>query len=292
MILNVSGRTDIVGFYMKWFIKRYQEGFIDVRNPFYPKQVSRIFFEDVDAILFCTKNPVPLLQYTNVLKKPFLVHVTITPYQKEIEPYVPSKRKTIDAIKKLASKIGKENIVIRYDPIFLSAHYSIQYHIKAFQKLCHLLNGATNRIIISFLDNYKNVEKNQTILQTFPFEKEDLKRLGLSFSQIARENGMTIQTCFEKEDLVEYGFIKGECLSKTLAFQLTGKVHYKKWKARGCNCVEMVDIGVYNTCPHRCKYCYANYREEEIVKNIVKHDENSSLLIGHLEQDDVIKRRK
>ena len=82
MILNVSGRTDIVGFYMKWFIKRYQEGFIDVRNPFYPKQVSRIFFEDVDAILFCTKNPVPLLQYTNVLKKPFLVHVTITPLSK------------------------------------------------------------------------------------------------------------------------------------------------------------------------------------------------------------------
>lgn len=30
MILNVSGRTDIVAFYSDWFIKRYREGFVDV----------------------------------------------------------------------------------------------------------------------------------------------------------------------------------------------------------------------------------------------------------------------
>ena len=52
MILNVSGRTDIVAFYSKWFINRYREGYVDVRNPFYPKNVSRIYFDDVDLILF------------------------------------------------------------------------------------------------------------------------------------------------------------------------------------------------------------------------------------------------
>ena len=55
MILNVSGRTDIVAFYSDWFIKRYQEGFVDVRNPYNPKLVSRINFDNVDAIMFCTK---------------------------------------------------------------------------------------------------------------------------------------------------------------------------------------------------------------------------------------------
>lgn len=55
MILNVSGRTDIVAFYTDWFMNRYREGFFDVRNPFYKQQVSRIYVEDVDAILFCTK---------------------------------------------------------------------------------------------------------------------------------------------------------------------------------------------------------------------------------------------
>ena len=57
MILNVSGRTDIVAFYTPWFINRLKEGFVDVRNPFNPKLISRINFDDVDAIMFCTKNP-------------------------------------------------------------------------------------------------------------------------------------------------------------------------------------------------------------------------------------------
>lgn len=63
MILNVSGRTDIVAFYTPWFINRYKEGFVDVRNPIYPKLVSRIYFNDVDLIVFCTKNPHPILPF-------------------------------------------------------------------------------------------------------------------------------------------------------------------------------------------------------------------------------------
>ena len=56
MILNVSGRTDIIAFYTPWLINRLKEGFVDVRNPFNPKLMSRINFDDVDAIMFCTKN--------------------------------------------------------------------------------------------------------------------------------------------------------------------------------------------------------------------------------------------
>ena len=85
MILNVSGRTDVVAFYTEWFMNRYREGFVDVRNPFNEKLISRIYFEDVDAIMFCTKNPVPIVKYLKEIEKPILFHVTITPYKKEIE---------------------------------------------------------------------------------------------------------------------------------------------------------------------------------------------------------------
>ena len=50
---------------------------------------------------------------------------------------------------------------------------------------------------------------------------------------------------------------------------------YKEWKARKCNCVEIVDIGYYNNCPHLCKYCYSNYDEKEISKNTKLHDKIS-----------------
>ena len=294
MILNASGRCDIVAFYTKWFMKRYQEGFVDVRNPFNPKLISRIYFEDVDAIMFCTKNPIPILKYLPEINKPILFHVTLTPYNKDIEPNVIDKSKIIEAIKKLKDLVGIDNLYVRYDPVFLSPKYNIEYHKKAFDKMCNLLDGYVKKIIISFIDDYKNVRKNKNILNYSLFTANDYKEIGESFSKSAKSHGMTVQTCFEDINLSEYGFIIGECFSHELAYNMTGK-KYKNWKARKglkCNCVNMIDIGVYNTCSHLCKYCYANYNEEEVFKNIKEHDINSSLLIGHINQDDVIKVRK
>ena len=51
MVLYVSGRTDIVAFYTEWFMKRYYEGYVDVRNPFNHHLISRINFDDVDFML-------------------------------------------------------------------------------------------------------------------------------------------------------------------------------------------------------------------------------------------------
>lgn len=294
MILNVSGRTDIVAFYSKWFIKRYQEGYVDVRNPFYPKLVSRIYFKDVDLIVFCTKNPKPIIPFLKYIKQPIIFHVTITPYKKDIEPYVPSKKEVINLVKEISKIIPKEYLYIRYDPVFLSNKYNLDYHIKAFDRLCTLLDGYVSKIIISFLDNYKNVQNNLRYLQVKNFSDEDYKKLGLNFSRIAKEHHIIVQTCGEKKDLVEYGFIKDECLSRSLAYKLTGK-NFPRWQARNnknCNCANMVDIGSYNSCLHLCKYCYANYDESSIKANVLQHDVNSSLLIGRLNSDDIIKIRR
>ncbi len=294
MILNVSGRTDIVAFYSEWFMNRYKIGFVDVRNPFNDKMVSRIYFDVVDAILFCTKNPIPMLDKINQIKKPIIFHITLTPYKNDIEANIPPKGLIIEAIKKLSKIIGKDNLYIRYDPIFISDKYSVDYHIKAFNKLCILLNGYINKFIISFIDEYKNVKNNQKILKYKKISEEDYKKIGLSFSKSAKENGMSVQTCCEEHNLIEFGFKKGECLSHELAFKLTGKTDFKTWKARGknCRCVQMVDIGAYNTCKHFCRYCYANYDEKKVTNNFIKHDKNSSLLIGNLKKDDIIKIRK
>ena len=294
MILNVSGRTDIVAFYTDWFMNRYHEGFVDVRNPFNPKLVSRIDFSDVDAILFCTKNPIPILNKINEINKPIIFHVTLTPYKKDIEPNVPPKGEIVEAVKKLSKIIGKDNLVIRYDPVFISAKYTLDYHIKAFENLCSLLDGYVSKILISFLDDYKNVRKNEKILNFKELEESDYKTIGENFSTSALKHHMTVHTCFEDRDLTEYGFSKDECLSHELAYKLTGKVYKKEWKARKegkCHCVQMVDIGVYNSCKHFCKYCYANYDEKQVQDNFINHDPNSSLLVGKLNESDIIKKR-
>lgn len=291
MILNVSGRTDIVAFYSNWFMNRYKEGFVDVRNPFNQKLISRIYFEDVDAIMFCTKNPMPILEHLKEIDKPIIFHVTLTPYKQDIEPNVPSKKLIIESIKKLSGIVRIDNLYVRYDPIFISNKYNIDYHKRAFSKMCTLLDGYVNKIIVSFIDDYKNVRKNMKTLDICDFTKNDYEAIGRSFSEIAKKHNMTVQTCCEDVNLVEYGFIKGECLSHEMAFKLTGKT-YKKWRERNCNCVQFVDIGFYNSCKHFCKYCYANYDENEVDRNSKMHDPTSSLLIGKLEDDDIIKVRR
>lgn len=292
MILMISGRTDIVAFYTPWLINRYQEGYVDVRNPFNKKMISRINFNDVEAIMFCTKNPKPILPYLKDIKKPKLFHITLTPYLKDIEPNLPAKKEIINSIREVSNIVGKEFTYVRYDPIFINDKYTIEYHIKMFDRMCKELHGYIKHVIISFLDDYKNVRKNIKVINPKSLTKEDYKKIGESFSNIATKYNMTVQTCYEEENLLEYGFIKGECLSHELAWKLTGKTNFKKWKARHCYCVEMVDIGAYNTCSHFCKYCYANYDEKEVEKNKKMHNPSSSLLIGNIEKDDIIKQRK
>lgn len=206
MILNVSGRTDIVAFYTSWFMKRLNMGFVDVRNPFYPKKISRINFSDVDGIVFCTKNPIPILNKLDNIKIPFIFHVTLTPYKKDIEPNVPSKGKVIEAIKKLSKKIGKAKIWVRYDPVFINDNYSLEYHVKNFDRMCELLDGYVSKIIISFLDMYQNVRYNLPYLKPKTLTEEDYKVIGTSFYNSAKKHGMTVQTCAEKRNLSEYGF--------------------------------------------------------------------------------------
>ena len=294
MILNISGRTDIAAFYSDWLMNRLDEGFIDVRNPFNPKLVSRIMMDDVDLLFFCTKNPIPIIDKLKDIKKKMYFHVTLTSYKKDIEPNLPPKSDIIEAIKKISKIIGKDNIVIRYDPVFINDKYTLEYHIKAFDKLCNLLDGYVKKILISFIDDYKNVRNNYKVLNYRQLTEDDYKVIGTNFSESAKKHNIKVHTCAEAHNLVEYGFIKDECMSKELALKLTGK-KCKKWKARKnvfCECVEMVDIGVYNSCKHFCKYCYANYDEKQVNDNYMKHNPKSSLLIGELEKDDIIKVRK
>lgn len=290
MILNISGRTDIVAFYTPWLLNRMKEGFVDVRNPFYKKKVSRIYFKDVDLIVFCTKNPLPILPFLKEIKMPIIFQVTLTSYKEDVEPNVPDKKKIINAVKEISAIVGMENMYVRYDPILINKKYTIEYHIEAFKKLCSLLEGSVEHIIISLIDFYKNVEKNKSILNLQEITIENMENIGKNFSKIASQFGISVQSCFEKDTMIQYGIQNVPCVSKECAYKLTGK-KYSKWKARDCGCVNMVDIGEYNTCSHLCKYCYANYEEKKVKENILKHDVNSSLLIGNLEIDDEIKVR-
>jgi len=63
MIISASRRTDIPAFYSVWLMNRVGEGYCTVPNPFNRKQISTVSLspEDVDVIVFWTRNPRPLM---------------------------------------------------------------------------------------------------------------------------------------------------------------------------------------------------------------------------------------
>ena len=63
MILNTGSRTDIPAYYSDWFFNRIKEGYVLVRNPYNPVRVTKYLLspEVVDVMVFCTKNPLPML---------------------------------------------------------------------------------------------------------------------------------------------------------------------------------------------------------------------------------------
>ena len=85
MIINTGQRTDIPAFYSKWFVNRLKDGYVMVRNPYYPKLVTKFILNPkvVDVIGFCSKNPSPMFEYLDYLK-PYgqFWYVTITCFQK------------------------------------------------------------------------------------------------------------------------------------------------------------------------------------------------------------------
>ena len=111
MILNTGQRTDIPAFFPEWLANRIEEGFVLVRNPYNPSLVPRyeINPQVVDAIGFCTKNPEPFFPYMGLVKDfGQFWYLTITPYEKDIEPGVPDKSEVIEAFKHLSRVVGAE----------------------------------------------------------------------------------------------------------------------------------------------------------------------------------------
>lgn len=163
MIINTGMRTDIPAFYGEWFINRIKEGYVLVRNPYNPNQITRYNLNPqvVDLIGFCTKNPKPMLRYMEYLQ-PYGQYwfVTITPYGKEIEPLVPVWRNVTDDFIRLSRIVGVDSIGWRYDPMFISDTYTIERHLHDFEEIASRLKGYTNTCVISFIDLYSKVMHN------------------------------------------------------------------------------------------------------------------------------------
>ncbi len=293
MIINTGQRTDIPAFYPEWLANRLKEGYVCVRNPYNPIQVSRYQLNPqvVDIIGFCSKNPAPFFPYLDLLEGYGQYwFVTITGYDKDIEPNVPDKHKILQDFKYLSEKVGLYSIGWRYDPIFIDEKYTVDFHLKKFEEYAKELDGYTNTVVISFVDIYEKVKRN--FPEAKPVTRVEKIVLGQEIIRIAREHNMTVRPCGEGDYLSRFGADCRGCMTVEIYEKALGKrliVPAAQASRKECACYLHCDIGAYDTCAHLCKYCYANNDFGQVAVNRKNHDPQSPFLIGNYRIDDIIK---
>lgn len=298
MIISASRRTDIPSYYSDWFFNRVKEGYVYVRNPMNPRQISHVSLSPdvVDGIVFWTKNPEPMLNRLDLLRDyAYYFQFTLNPYGKDVERNIPSKNDMIiPAFQRLSSEIGKERVVWRYDPILLSEKYTMDYHRKYFALMADRLAEYTEKCTVSFIDIYQKIQKNTSRLSIVkPSENQMIDLMG-TFSQIAKDHGIYIDTCAEEIDLSGLGIGHASCIDKN-RLQRIGNYRLNlvrdKNQRPACGCVASIDIGAYNTCQNGCIYCYANQSDARVNRCHNSHDPKSPLLFGNVSTEDKINLR-
>ena len=293
MIISASRRTDIPAFYAEWFMQRIRAGFCTVPNPFNRSQVSVISLapQDVDAIVFWTRFPRPLLPHLDELDDRgfrYYFQFTLLDYPRNVESQRPDARQAVAALRELAERIGPERVIWRYDPIVLSAELDADYHRRKYAELAAALSDSTRRSVVSVVDLYAKARRRLERPGEPPLADKETWATDASFGDLMRfladtagSHGMEITSCAETLDLRSYGIRPGKCIDDDLLRRLFGlDLSPKKDPGQRphCGCVVSKDIGMYNTCLFGCQYCYATASFEAARRQYSWHDPLASYL--------------
>jgi DNA repair photolyase len=296
MIISASRRTDIPAFYAEWFMNRVREGYLFVQNPFNAHRFTKVDLSpsNVEAIVFWTKNPAPLLGYLDELDAMscrYYFQFTINAYPRLIEPSVPDEERLLSTFGELSARIGAERVVWRFDPVLISDITSEAVILETFARLASRMRGQTERVVISFARFYRTVKSRLGRAQKeagvcfsdISANSGEIYSIAREMARIAQSNSMYVTSCAEKLDLSELGIEHGKCIDDGLLKKVFGIDIYPTkdpHQRKECGCVRSQDIGQYDTCLHGCLYCYANPNKNRAQRSRVLHDPKSPYLIG------------
>jgi len=286
VIVSASRRTDIPAFHAEWFVQRLQAGYAKWTNPFNgtPQYIS---FAKTRAIVFWSKDPRPMLPHLAELDRRgigYYFQFTLNDYEAEgLEPGVPPLPERIATFRELAQTIGKAKVVWRADPLLLADGLDVDRLVERVARIGERVHPWTEKLVIAFAD-IERYGKVRNRLRKFgrgcrELLPEEMRAFAERLIVAARPWGLAIATCAEAIDLTDLGIGQNKCIDdKLLArvfshdedlMRFLGPDELRdalkdKGQRKECGCIVSKDIGTYDTCPHLCRYCYANSSEKAV----------------------------
>ncbi len=268
MIVSASRRTDIPALYPAWLRHRMAEGYARVPHPFRPSRVRTVDLRPrpagtLDVLVLWTRDPGPVLPDVPAWEARgirTLWLVTLTGYPRALEPGAPHWERVVAALQTLSSRVGRERIAWRYDPVIEVPELGMDaaWHMGNFGRLARRIAPLVGRCIVSFYDPYAAPERRLKRAGLSAGPPSDRTGIALGLSALAREHGLVLQSCCD--DMEAAGIPAGACIDGGLIDRLWGLGvggERDPGQRPRCRCAPSVDIGVYNTCTHGCLYCYA-----------------------------------
>ena len=248
---------------------------------------------------------------------PFYFHVTINGYPRTIESHNPPVDAATATFRSISKVVGPTAVHWRYDPIVLSDATPLEEHIARFDRISAALAGYTERCYFSFVDMYGKTARNLarverehglTITQPDLAEQRELVR---ELQRIASARGITLYACCEAdlvgegardvhEETIGMPVQSSACIDTDtirallLRDAMPGSGRGRELAERrldaldrqraaptrqDCGCVQVTDIGAYDTCAFGCTYCYATNSRAVAHRNMQGHDPTDSILL-------------
>lgn len=301
IIISASRNTDIPAFYAKWFMNCWRNGHVKWTNPCNKRQVDYVRFEKTRMLVFWSKNPAPILKYLPELDASgvnYYFHFTLNDYgDTGLEPKLPTLSKRVKTFRALSKMIGKERVIWRFDPLTLTQQLDVDQLLERITRVAELVGPFTEELVISLVDKYRHVPSNfrKAGIEWREFSPKTIHKIARRLSKLKSQFGLKIATCAEKVALEKYGIEHNRCIDDDLMVRVFNRdkalmdflgydpAHPEQTRPylkdtgqrEECGCIKSKDIGMQNTCPYSCVYCYANKSCSALKKNCDKHSDDT-----------------
>jgi DNA repair photolyase len=242
--------------------------------------------EDVHSVVFWSKHYEPLLSHLDELEERdyrFYFHYTITGAPRMLEPHVPDWPKAVQVFRRLAERTSPLHVQWRFDPILFTDELEADFYARRFRDIASALSGATERCYLSFAAFYAKVERQlkRAGIRFRDPASEEKQALTEALADVAEKCGITLYACCQ-DALVGGRVQKARCVDGdllTTLFPDRPRISKLQPTREQCGCVASRDIGMYDTCPYGCLYCYASQSRKAALVRFRAHETQGNMLV-------------